>query len=72
MRSKLRARISFGQGNGDNQYGTNIQIADLNALNAALAVIAWKTMTGFYHDLGRMPFSTYAIDTGTLINEDGA
>src|SRR5260370_39107561 len=72
QRDAARARISFGQGTGDNQYGTNIQIADLNALNATLAVIAWKTMTGFYHDLGRTPFSTYAIDTRTLINEGSA
>jgi hypothetical protein len=72
QRDAARAQISFGQSMGDNQYSTNIQIADLNALNAALAVIAWKTTTGFYHNLGRKPFSTYAIDTGTLINEDGA
>jgi hypothetical protein len=30
------------------EYGTNIQIAELNALNAALAVIRWKKQLGFY------------------------
>jgi hypothetical protein len=71
-REAARARISFGQGHAGNEYGTNIQVADLNALNAALAVIAWKKMTGFYNDLGHHPFSTYVIDTGSLLNEGGA
>jgi hypothetical protein len=51
-------------------YDRNIQIADLNALNAALAVIKWKKMFGFYRDLEREHFTAYAIDTNTLINED--
>ncbi len=29
-------------------YAANVQIAELNALNAALAVMAWKRMAGFY------------------------
>lgn len=32
----------------DNVYKTNIQIAELNALNAALAVIRFKQIRGFY------------------------
>jgi molybdopterin/thiamine biosynthesis adenylyltransferase len=32
----------------DDEYATNIQIADLNALNAVLAVIRWKRHLGFY------------------------
>jgi molybdopterin/thiamine biosynthesis adenylyltransferase len=32
----------------DDEYATNIQIADLNALNAILAVIRWKRHLGFY------------------------
>jgi hypothetical protein len=28
-------------------------------------------MTGFYNDLGRHPFNTYMIDTGSLISEGG-
>jgi hypothetical protein len=56
----------------NNEYDTNIQIADLNALNAALAVIAWKKLMGFYNDLGRERFTAYTIDTNTLVNEDHA
>jgi hypothetical protein len=33
---------------GDDDYGTNIQVADLNALNALLAVIRWKRYLGYY------------------------
>jgi molybdopterin/thiamine biosynthesis adenylyltransferase len=32
----------------DDMYATNIQIADLNALNAVLSVIRWKQYLGFY------------------------
>lgn len=34
----------------NDEYSSNIQIADLNALNAALAVIKWKKYRGFYQD----------------------
>jgi hypothetical protein len=33
----------------DNLYKTNIQIGELNALNACLAVIRYKQIRGFYH-----------------------
>ena len=40
-------RIPFSDGDGNDEYSRNIQIADLNALNAALAVIKWKKLFGF-------------------------
>jgi len=55
MNSHLPRRISVGAA-GDNEYDTNIQIADLNMLNAALAVIKWKKHFGFYGDLERNTF----------------
>lgn len=36
--------------NPDNIYKTNIQIAELNALNASLAVIKYKQILGFYQE----------------------
>ncbi len=54
----------------DNEYATNIQIADLNALNALLAVIKWKKLCGFYQDLKEEHNSTFVINTGQLIHED--
>jgi len=61
-------RIPFSDGDGNDEYFRNIQIADLNALNAALAVIKWKKLFGFYRDLEHDHFSTYTIDGNTLVN----
>lgn len=63
-------RIPFTQHVADNEYSRNIQIADLNALNAALAVVKWKKYFGFYHDQEQEHFTTYTIDGNALINED--
>jgi len=54
----------------DDEYSRNIQIADLNALNAAMAVIKWKKLCGFYLDLEKEHYSTYTIDGNMLLNED--
>ena len=54
----------------ENQYATNIQIAELNCLNATLAVIRWKKMFGFYQDLKGEYNNLYFINTGKIINED--
>jgi hypothetical protein len=62
-------RISF-QGDGNDVYARNIQIADLNALNAALAVIKWKKLCGFYADLDNEHFCAYTIDGNAVLNED--
>lgn len=63
-------RISFTDPGKDNLYAKNIQIADLNALNAALAVIKWKKLFGFYKDLEGEHNSLYLISGNTLLNED--
>lgn len=54
----------------DNEYSSNIQIADLNAINALMAVIKWKKLCGFYKDLKEEHHSTYTINTGQLLNND--
>jgi hypothetical protein len=70
MRSHIHTRISFVDGNAGNEYDRNIQIADLNALNAALAVMKWKKLFGFYRDLKGEHHSTFSIDGNLLINEE--
>lgn len=66
-----QGRISFaGGGEEDNLYSSNIQVADLNALNAAMAVIKWKKIRGFYRDLEREHHSTYTTDGNMLLNGD--
>ncbi|MBU1822077.1 MAG: ThiF family adenylyltransferase [Bacteroidetes bacterium] len=62
-------RLSFGDGIG-NEYTQNIQIADLNALNAVMAVMKWKKLMGFYLDFEQEHHSTYTIDGNLLYNED--
>lgn len=69
---RAKNRIAFSAGDGNNEYDRNIQIADLNALNASLAVIKWKKHFGFYHDLEKEHHSTYTIDGNKLVNEDQA
>lgn len=69
MREHFRARVSFEDTPGDD-YDRNIQIADLNALNAVLAVIKWKKLFGFYRDLKGEHHSQFSIDTNLLLNED--
>jgi hypothetical protein len=54
----------------DNDYTTNVQIAELNAFNAISAVIKWKKMVGFYQDLRHEYHSTYSLNVGEIINED--
>jgi hypothetical protein len=69
-RDHLRTRVSFEDTPGVDEYSRNIQIADLNALNAALAVIKWKKLFGFYRDLKHEHHSQFSIDTNLLLNED--
>lgn len=69
-REVARKRISFVDAGVENEYDRNIQIVELNALNAALAVIKWKKLCGFYHDFQREHFSSYTIDGDELTNGD--
>lgn len=69
-RDHLRRRISFSDDDGNQDYNRNIQIADLNALNATLAVIRWKKHCGFYRDLEGEHYSTYTLDGNAMTNAD--
>jgi hypothetical protein len=66
----VRERISFADGGGDDPYASNIQVADLNALNATLAVIKWKKIRGFYRDLEAEHHCTNTTDGNLIINGD--
>ena len=63
-------RIGFSANDNDGVYSQNIQIADLNALNASLAVIKWKKIFGCYLDLENEHNATYTLDGNSIINED--
>lgn len=65
--SHIRAHVSFGSEN-DDEYDWNIQTADLNMLNAAMAVIRWKKMCGYYADEKRELNSTYTVTRNQMIS----
>lgn len=54
----------------DDGYSTNIQIADLNMLNAALAVIKWKQLCSFYQDQKQAHHVEYVVSTGQITREE--
>jgi hypothetical protein len=70
MREHIKNRITISDDGGDNDYSNNIQIAELNALNAVLAIIKWKKLYGYYQDQNLEFNSIYSINDGVLINED--
>ena len=67
-----KKRIGFSSDDVDEVYSKNIQIAELNALNAALAVIRWKKLLGFYKDFEQEHYSTYTLDGNLILNDDRA
>ncbi|MEI4195904.1 ThiF family adenylyltransferase [Roseovarius sp. E0-M6] len=70
QREPLRRRVGMGDADIDDAYNTNIQVADLNALNATLAVIRWKKLAGFYADFEGEHSSNYTIDGNKIDNMD--
>jgi len=65
-------RVSFCESNADDLYRTNIQVADLNSLNATMAVIKWKKFCGFYQDCYEEHQSSYDINTHQLSRDEVA
>ena len=59
---------SAGDVDDAREYERNIQIVELNALNAALAVIRWKKHRGLYLDLEGEVQSVYTLDGNVLAN----
>jgi len=69
--SHIPSRVSFGNEN-DNEYDWNIQTADLNMMNAAMAVIRWKKLFGYYVD-GKQEFhSTYTVAWNQMLSGEVA
>jgi hypothetical protein len=68
-RDQVARRVTFDD-DGNDEYARNIQIAELNALNAALAVIRWKKLYKIYADSEREMNSTYVIRTNVLVSDE--
>jgi hypothetical protein len=60
-RDHLETRLPTADDRAEALYRSNIQVADLNAVNANLAVIKWKQHFGFYEDYDRAHHITFAV-----------
>ena len=69
-RVEARRHIALSDGEQD-EYSQNIQIAELNSLNATIAVMRWKKINGFYLDLEHEYNTVYVIDGNSMINDAG-
>lgn len=69
-REAAAPHISYDDSPGiDNEYATNIQVAELNALSAALAVFSWKQSLGFYGQSGRTYYRGFSLVSGEIATE---
>lgn len=69
-REAAAPHISYDDSPGiDNEYATNIQVAELNALSAALAVFSWKQSLGFYAQSGRTYYRGFSLVSGEIAAE---
>ena len=60
-------RISFGDITAD-EYDLNMQTADLNMLNAVLAVLRWKKSCGYYVDSCDERHTSFTVASNKLIS----
>ena len=62
-------RVSCAANEDDDLYSRNIQLAELNALCAVMAITKWKKLCGFYLDDDREHDSTYTTNTNLLTSD---
>lgn len=60
--------LHFAPPEKEEVYDKNVQIADLNALNASLAVLRWKRWNGFFRDSRDELNSRYMIEGNMIAN----
>lgn len=69
-RDHVASRVSMSGDGHENIYAKNIQVADLNMLSAAFAVLRYKKYLEFYDDRRHEHFINYIIGGNALISED--
>lgn len=62
--------ISYFVGD-DAEYDTNIQVEELNALTANLAIIRYKKLLGFYADVEDERHTVYVVNSGDIHHRYG-
>lgn len=68
MRDHVAKRVSMADRDGDGLYAANIQVAELNAFNAVLAVMRWKRLFGYYLDDSGDHDCTFATSLNMIVN----
>nr|WP_287291564.1 ThiF family adenylyltransferase [Mesorhizobium sp.] len=69
-REAAAPHISYADDDGAaNEYATNIQIAELNSLNASIAVMRWKQLFGIYRGARANFYTGYSIGSGEIVHE---
>jgi hypothetical protein len=68
-RDHVDRRIGFSP-DPNGVYASNIQIAELNAFNASLAVIKWKKVCGYYPNMAKEYNTVFAVGTGEMFNDE--
>lgn len=71
-RSVAEKCVPMGEDKEEDLYKSNIQIVELNALNAAFAVISYKKHFGFYQDLRNNIQTVYSLNDGEVTNYDSS
>lgn len=66
----IASRIPMADRDEEDAYNQNIQIADLNAMNAIMAVVKWKKICGFYADEEGEHHSTYSTSMNLLTTDE--
>jgi hypothetical protein len=61
--------IAMSKAADDDVYAQNIQISELNALNAVMAIMTWKKLNGFYMTEDNYFNSTFIIDEEEITHE---
>ena len=69
VRGKMLSELSDRP---DDLYRTNIQIGELNALNAALAIIRFKQLRGFYKDVATPYHLLFDVSDLAIVRESDA
>jgi molybdopterin/thiamine biosynthesis adenylyltransferase len=68
----LASRLPTMDDKADALYRSNIQVADMNAINAILAVVKWKQYFGFYIDYELAHSLSFSASTLSVAREDQA
>lgn len=71
-REEARKLLTFSDGEADDLYARNIQLASLNCLNAALAVCRFQRRCGFLIDQEHEVESLYVSVGNAIVNQIGA